>query len=131
WWCFSQGSKPREIEKRKEVEARSEDMHRRYADKDAELRAKPVNAKHQIYGARPGDPTLGRERVPAKTAPSQTLRNAKDCGEYRQAAGAAEKVLKVHSEYRQYPLQYCGKAGQGHKNFEKISKSPVSHKPIN
>jgi hypothetical protein len=40
WWCFSQGSKPREtseLEKRKEVAAWSEDMHRRY--KDVELPA--------------------------------------------------------------------------------------------
>jgi hypothetical protein len=44
WWCFSQGSKPREkteLEKRKEVEAWSEDMYRRYIDRDAEL-SKPI-----------------------------------------------------------------------------------------
>ena len=45
WWCLSQGSKSREeseLEKRKEVEAWSEDMYRRYKDKDAELRAKSI-----------------------------------------------------------------------------------------
>ena len=34
-------------------------MYRRYKDKDAELRANKIdNAKRQIYGAQPGDPTV-------------------------------------------------------------------------
>ena len=35
WWCFAQASKPREkseLEKQKEADAWSEDMHRRYKD---------------------------------------------------------------------------------------------------
>ena len=40
------------------------------------------------------------------------------------------KDLKVHAEYRQEPLQYCGKAEQNDENFEQISKSPVSHKLV-
>jgi hypothetical protein len=56
---------------------------------------------------------------------------AADRGEYRQAAGAADKELKVHTKYRQHSLQYCGKTEQSHENFKQISKSPVSHKPIN
>jgi len=42
WWCFLQGSKSREKSELDEVEARSEDMYRRYIKEDAELRAKSL-----------------------------------------------------------------------------------------
>ena len=78
WWCFSQTSKSRqksELEKLKEVEAWSEDMYRRYKDKDAELRAKSItpSAKStaRSQATQPSDPGSTSTRPgPSQTAAS-------------------------------------------------------------
>ena len=68
WWCFSQGSKSREkseLEERKEVETWSEDMYRRYKDKDAELRAKSITPSAKTQPSDPGSTST-------RPGPSQT-----------------------------------------------------------
>jgi hypothetical protein len=86
--------------------------------------------RHSLCRTAPAE----RSRTDITCAPASTTTNsaegAPDRGEYRQAARVAEKDLKVHAEYRKYALHYCGKAEQGHENFEQISKSPITHKSI-
>jgi hypothetical protein len=83
WWCFSQGSKPREIEKRKEVEPRNEDMYRRYIEKDAELRANSLTpsakATARSQASRPLSnpaPASTRQNPSPTAAPSATKHSA-------------------------------------------------------
>ena len=70
WWCFSQGSKTREkteLEKRKEVEAWSEDMYRRYIDKDVEL-SKPITPSAKSTARSEASRTLS-DPAPSPTRP--------------------------------------------------------------
>ena len=86
WWCFSQGSKPREkseSEKRKEADAWIEDLHSRY--KDVELppdrpksmtpRAKSTarsQASRPLSNPAPTSTRPGRPGPSPTTAPSAT-----------------------------------------------------------
>jgi hypothetical protein len=75
WWCFSQGSKSREkseLENRKEVDAWSEDMHRRYK-KDVELPADwSKSIRPSAKSLSNPAPTSTRPGPPPTAAPSAT-----------------------------------------------------------
>jgi hypothetical protein len=90
WWCFSQGSKPREIEKRKEVEARSEDMYRRYIEKDGELRASSL-----APSAKGTAPTSTRPDPSPTAAPSASKHSAAKPLTPDQARRIAANIAKL------------------------------------
>jgi hypothetical protein len=102
WWCFSQGSKPREIEKRKEVEARSEDMYRRFVEKDAELRANSLTlsakATARSQASRPLSnpaPASTRQNPSPTAAPSATKHSAAKPLTPDQARRIAANIAKL------------------------------------
>ena len=81
WWCFAQASKPREkseLEKQKEADAWSEDMHRRYKDVEpppdwSKTITPSAKSTARSQASRPlSDPTSTRPRPSSTAAPSAT-----------------------------------------------------------
>src|SRR5690348_12055710 len=95
-WCFSQGSKSRKESELEKLEAWSEDMYRRYKDKDAELRAKSITpgakstARSQAtQPSNPGSTSTGLG--PSQTAASLTTN-------LRSPLSSASRVPKIASQ---------------------------------